>query len=145
METLVPKRVQEVLTRFFPARHDDYECGYVEELRELNDFGITTDRQLVDLLQKRAAEAMGIDRSPMNDYDIHLYSDDLGKEFVARRLREGFWFSYPALLRIALELEYGDRYVEYANRRDGVGQLDAASAVGQNAQAGNSEIAKTAQ
>ncbi len=42
------------------------------------------------------------------------------EEFVAKRLREGFWFSYPALLRIALELEYGKSYEEYADKRDGI-------------------------
>ena len=120
MHTLTPSLVHEVLKRFFPAKSDDFACEYVEELRELNAFGIATDEQLTSLLQKRAEEVMEIDRSPVSESDIRMHSEDSGEEFVANRLREGFWFSYPALLRIALELEYGKSYEEYANKRDGV-------------------------
>jgi hypothetical protein len=120
MHTLTPSLVHEVLKRFFPAKNDDFACEYVEELRELNDFGIATEEQLTSLLQKRAEEVMEIDRSPMSEADIRMHSEDSGEEFVANRLREGFWFSYPALLRIALELEYGKAYEEYANKRDDV-------------------------
>jgi len=120
MTTLTPKLVHEVLKRFFPAKNDDFECEYSEELRELNDFGIHTEGQLVDLLQKKVAAVMEIDRSPMTESDIRMHSEDEGAESVARRLREGFWFSYPALLRIALELEFGKAYEAYAAKRDGV-------------------------
>src|SRR6185436_9529874 len=105
---LTPKAVHEALKQFFPAKNDDYACGYEEELQELNDFGITTEDQLLDLLQKRADEVIEIDRSPMSEGDIQMHSDADGAEVVGNKLREGFWFSYPALLRIALELEYGD-------------------------------------
>jgi hypothetical protein len=120
MHALTPKSVHRVLKRFFPAKNDNFECSYVEELGELNDFRIATEEQLVGLLQKRAEEVMEIDRSPMNEGEIRMHSDGEGEEPVAKRLREGFWFSFPALLRIALELEYGKSYKEYADKRDGV-------------------------
>jgi hypothetical protein len=120
MHALTPKSVHEALKRFFPAMNDDFRCDYDEELGELNDFGIATEEQLVDLLQKRAGEVMEIDRSPMDECDIRMHSEAEGEESVAKRLREGFWFSYPALLRIALELEYGKSYKEYADKRDGI-------------------------
>jgi len=120
MHPLTPKLVYKVLKRFFPAKNDSFECGYEEELRELNDFGIKTETQLVDLLQKRVEEVMEIDRSPMTEFDIRMHSEAEGAESVARRLREGFWFSYPGLLRITLELEFGKAYEEYADKRDGV-------------------------
>lgn len=121
MHSLTPNSVHEVLKRFFPAKNDNFECDYAEELRELNDFGIYTEEQLVGLLHKRMEEVMEIDRSPMNECDIRMHCDAEGEESVAKRLREGFWFSYPALLRIALELEFGTSYKEYADKRDGVG------------------------
>ena len=120
MRALTPKLVHEVLQRFFPAQNDNFECGYLEELGELKDFGIATDEQLVSLLQKRADEVIEIDRSPMSDFDIRASIEDEGEEAVQKRLRAGFWFSFPALLRIALELEFGKAYEEYANKRDGV-------------------------
>ena len=92
----------------------------MEELRELNDFGIATEAQLVGLLQKRAEDVMNIDRSPMDEFDIRVSIEAEGEDAVEKRLRAGFWFSFPALLRIALELEYGKAYEEYANKRDRV-------------------------
>lgn len=120
MRTLTPVLVHEVLKRFFPAQNDNFECAYEEELRELNAFGIGTEEQLVGLLEKRAQEVMEIDLSPMSDFDIRASIEDEGEEAVNRRLLAGFWFSFPALLRIALELEFGKAYEEYANKRDGV-------------------------
>ncbi len=112
--------VHAVLKRFFPARNDDFACDYAEELQELLDFQIRTEERFVDLLRRRAVEVMEINRSPMDDYHVRLYAQDLGEDYVAKRLREGFWFSYPALLRMALELEFGDAYRSYAEKRDGV-------------------------
>jgi hypothetical protein len=118
--SLTPKLVHEVLKRFFPVKNDNVQCNYAEELGELNDFGVETEDQLAALLQKRAEEVMEIDRSPMTEFDIRMHAEAAGAESVAKRLREGFWFSYPGLLRIALELEYGQAYEDYAAKRDGV-------------------------
>lgn len=120
MRALTAKAVYDALKQFFPTKNDDFECGYEAELQELKDFGITTGAQLLALLKKRADQVMEIDRSPMNESEIQMHSADKGEAFVATRLRKGFWFSYPALLRITLELEFGKSYEEYANRRDGV-------------------------
>jgi hypothetical protein len=120
MTSLTPEAVHKALRRFFPEKNDDFPSNYVEELAELRTFGITTEKQLDEMLHRRAEEIMEIDRSPMSKSDIRMHSGDSGEEFVAKRFREGFWFSYPALLRIALELEFGKSYEEYAERRDGI-------------------------
>lgn len=142
MPALTSETVHKTLKQFFPAKNDDFECAYVEELKELNDFGITTEEQLFDLLQKRTDEVMEIDRSPMADYEIKMHSDDVGEEFVGNRLRKGFWFSYPALLRIVLELEYGKSYQEYAARRDGLAEPGVAPIDSPATAAGNSGVTK---
>ena len=138
MTALTPDGVHAILKRFLPAQNDDFECDYVEELHELADFRITTEEQLADLLQKRAGEVMEIDRSPMDDFHVRLYSQDLGEQFVANRLRNGFWFSYPALLRIALELEFGESYKNYAEKRDGIAEHNGCTEPGDGASVSNS-------
>jgi hypothetical protein len=62
----------------------------------------------------------------MSESDIRMHTEESGEEFVARRMREGFWFSYPALLRIALELEFGKAYEEHAEKRDRIVEPDGA-------------------
>ncbi len=118
MSLLTPEVVHRTLKRFFPAKNDDYPSNYVEELAELRAFGIATEEQLEELLHRKADEVMEIDRSPMSESDIRMHSESSGEEFVAIRLRDGFWFSYPGLLRIALELEFGSSYEAYTERRD---------------------------
>ena len=120
MTILTPEAVHRTLKRFFPAKSRSTASDYAEELAELRDFGCATEEELDELLRRRAHEVMEIDRSPMDEEQIQLYAADLGKEFVAHRLQADYWFSYPGLLRIALELEFGPSYEAYANRRDGL-------------------------
>jgi len=122
MTSLTPEAVHRALGRFFPAKNDDFRSDYVEELAELRAFGIATEEQLDELLHRRADEVMEIDCSPMSESDIRMHSEESGEESVAKRLRDGFWFSYPALLRIALELEFGKAYEKYADKRDGIAE-----------------------
>ena len=35
-------------------------------------------------------------------------------------MRRNYWFAYPAILRLALELEFGEEYDKYANERDSI-------------------------
>lgn len=140
MTTLTPEAVHTTLKRFFPAKNDDFASDYAEELAELRDFGIATKEQLADLLHRRADEVMEIDRSPMEDEQLQLYATDFGRAFVTYRLQEGFWFSYPALLRIALELEFGTPYEAYASRRDRIVEPVAAPNGGPATPADNSGV-----
>ena len=126
MKSLTPEAIHKALSRFFPEKNDDFPSDYIEELGEPRAFGITTEEQLCEMLHRMAEQVMEIDRSPMSESDIRLHSEDSGEAFVAKRLREGFWFSYPALLRIALELEFGKSYEEFAERRDGIVEPGAA-------------------
>lgn len=121
MSQLTTRSIHEILSEYFPNTNDDFPSPYTEELSELNQFGISTAKQLRDLLSKWSAKIMEIDASPMSQQDIALAKADLGDRFVTKRLESGYWFSYPALLRIALELEFGDEYRKYSDKRDGVG------------------------
>jgi hypothetical protein len=120
MSQLTPQSIHAILSECFPRRNDDFPSSYVEELSELNRFGISTAKQLRELLSKWSAKIMEIDASPMSQQDIALCKEDLGDEFVTKRLESGYWFAYPALLRLALELEFGEEYIKYSEKRDGM-------------------------
>jgi hypothetical protein len=120
MSQLTPQNVHAILSEYFPEKNDDFPSPYAEELSELNRFRISTAKQLRELLSKWSAKIMEIDTSPMSQQDIALARVDLGDEFVTKRLESGYWFAYPALLRLALELEFGEEYKEYSDKRDGV-------------------------
>jgi hypothetical protein len=112
--------VYAVLQSVFPAQNDYTQDDYHEELQELRDFNIHTRDKLWKLLQKHREQVLAIDREPLDDEHIRWYSEDLGEEFVHHAMEHGYWFAYPGLLRIALELEFGEAYQAYAKVRDGL-------------------------
>jgi hypothetical protein len=120
MAKLTPETLHSILAEYLPRKNDDFPSTYLEEVSELEEFGITTEIKLRELLKRRCREALEIDASPMSERDIALHKEHSGEEFVAKRLKEGYWFSYPGLLRIILELEYGEAYQRFSEKRDGL-------------------------
>lgn len=121
MSTLTPESLHSILREFFPAKNDFGDSGFSEEVEELRDFGIISEDPLVALQDKRSREVIEIDQSPMSKQDIRRAGYFFGKEDVTVRLREKRWFTFSGLLRIAMELEFGDSYRLYAENRDGIG------------------------
>lgn len=118
MRTLTKEEVYSALRETFPKQNDFSETDYSEELRELFDFGIYTRAKLQSLINKHLKTVLEIDSSEMDEFHIKAYSDELGKEYVEDRVKNRYWFAYPGLLRIVMELEFGDKYIKYANKRD---------------------------
>ena len=117
-EALVYKNLRSL----FPKVNDyaSSDSGYSEELNELRDFGITKNKQLRLLLKKHRKQIITIDRSPIDIYHQRMYLEEMGAEKFNNHIRKNYWFAYSGLLRIALELEFGDKYEQYANERDGI-------------------------
>lgn len=89
-------------------------------MQELLIFGIRSERDLHSLLERHFDKILQIDASPMDEWHQKYYSCELGEEVVDERSSKGFWFAFPALLRLALELEFGGKYEEFVKKRDGV-------------------------
>jgi hypothetical protein len=114
--------VYKLLCDLFPKVNDFYksETGYTEELNELNVFGILTVKDLRLLLKRHRKMILEIDKSPIDSYHQEIYKEEMGAAVFNNFMRKRFWFAYPGLLRLALELEFGAKYEEFANARDGI-------------------------
>jgi hypothetical protein len=110
------------LKKLFPKVNDYFpsETGYTEELTELNHFGIHTVKDLRLLVKKHRRRILEIDRSPIDGYHKKMYREELGAEAFNDFMKKRYWFAFPALLRLALELEFGKEYEEFASARDGI-------------------------
>lgn len=117
---LTPLDVYEVLKQTLPEQNDFFVTNYEEETQELLDFGISSRIQLLDLISKHKDTALSIDKEPLDNFHVQAYSKEYGKGYVNERVEKEFWFAYPALLRIILELEFGDSYRTYSDKRDGI-------------------------
>jgi hypothetical protein len=121
VDNLTQDDIYEILQQTLPKQNDFSETNYSEELQELIFFGINTKIALLDMVVKHRETVLQIDAEPLDEYHIKWYSDDYGKDYVQDRIKNKFWFAYPGLLRIILELEFGDKYIKYADKRDKIG------------------------
>ncbi len=110
-----------ILKSTFPVRNDFYPCSYTEELVELLHFGIDSKEKLSELVSKHKEILLEEDAMvELEGITYDFFCDEMGKDVVNRHIEEGFWYSYPALLRLSLEKEFGESYDEYAYSRDGL-------------------------
>ena len=115
---LTAEEIYEVLCLTLPAQNDFFVSDYYEELNELYEFGILTKDQLLDLVNKHRERVLAIDSEPLDEFHINQYRSEYGDKFVEERIVNGYWFAFPALLRVILELEFGSSYIEFSKRRD---------------------------
>lgn len=118
LNKLTTEDIYSILLQTLPEQNDFYKNDYCEELEELLYFGIDTKISLLDLIVKHRETLLGIDAEELDEFHIKYYKEEYGEDYVNNRIKNKFWFSYNALLRIALELEFGEKYVEYSNHRD---------------------------
>jgi hypothetical protein len=60
------------------------------------------------LMKKHRRRLLEIDASPMDSWHVCYYTRELGEVVMRDHLRRRYWFAYPALVRIATELDYGE-------------------------------------
>ena len=107
-----------VLKKSLPRRNDFYACSYAEEFEELEHFGVDTPEALEALMAKHHDAIMAEDRAEIDENTEQYYFDELGKGVVEERVAAGYWFSYPALLRMALYKEFGQAYLDYTDPQE---------------------------
>ena len=106
-----------------PERNNFYPCSYREEYEELLEFGIDSIEKLKNLLNSHFDAIMKLDSEvEVDDTTFDYFCEELGKKVVEERLENRYWYSWPALIRLALEEEFGEKYVEYAFNRDGISE-----------------------
>lgn len=108
-----------LMRSLFPKQNDCASLAdLAETIDELTTFSITTRRELRLLLKRHRQTLLDIDKTPLDAKHQKLYREDLGDDVYYDLIRRQCWFCYPALVRLALELEFGDRYETFAEQRD---------------------------
>ncbi len=110
-----------VMRSLFPKKNDCASLSELEEVvSELKYFSLTTQLQVRLFLKKYRRKLLDIDKEPLDRYHQTLYREDLGDKEYLDAIRRQYWFCYPALIRTALEIEFGDAYGQFARKRDGM-------------------------
>jgi len=110
-ESLTPALLWSLMRKIFPKKNDYGEVSFEELLHELARFNIRTRGQFVAFMTHYRKRLMRIDNEPLDAWHERYYRSELGDQFVSDAVRRQYWFAYPALIRIALELKFGDEAI----------------------------------
>ncbi len=111
---LIADGVHKIMRRLFPKKNDFGDASFDELVSELARLGVHEHGQFELLMKRHRRRLLEIDASPMDAWHVRYYSRELGEAVMRDHLRRNYWFAYPALARIAIELEYGEDVVEAA-------------------------------
>ncbi len=117
---LTANKVYSTMLTLFPSQNDFSQSDYEEELNELFDFGVDTVEKFNNLMTRHRTMLLKIDGEPLDDQHLKWYREDKSIDNLELKIENGFWFSFQGLIRIGLELEFGEKYILYANKRDGL-------------------------
>lgn len=116
-QTLDEKTLAAALRRLFPNKNNYCPVNYPELLSELALFGVRNRGQLRRLVLRNIREAVRVDREPLDAMNARIYRNDLGDDLFLFLERRQIFFGWEGLVRVILELEFGDRYREFSERR----------------------------
>jgi hypothetical protein len=105
--------IHKLMSHIFPKKNDYGTASFDELVPELAHFGITTVGKFRNLMTKHRRKLLAIDRDPLQPWEIRHMSESFGELFVKDAVRRQYWFAYPALVRTAVELEFGERTAVY--------------------------------
>jgi hypothetical protein len=100
--------IHKIMARIFPRKNDYGDASFDELVPELAQFGICTTGKFRRMMTKHRKTLLRIDRDPLAPWEERHFAEDHGASFVKDAVRRQFWFAYPALVRTAAELEFGE-------------------------------------
>lgn len=111
--------LQKTMRSLFPKKNDfASKAELAEVVEELKEFAILTKLQVRLFLKKYRHQLLEIDKQPLDAIHQQIYREMNGDAEYLDSIRRQYWFAYPALIRTAMEIEFGDSYEEHARKRD---------------------------
>jgi hypothetical protein len=107
-QPLSGEAIHGAMRRIFPKRNDYGDASFDELVPELARFGITTVGNFRSLMTHHRRELLRIDRDRLQPWEEKHFAESFGTDFVKEAVRRQYWFAYPALVRTAAELEFGE-------------------------------------
>ena len=110
---LTGEAIHRVMSRLFPKKNDYGEASFDELVPELARFGVTSVGDLKRLMTRHRRTLLRFDRSRLSVWDRRNAVEEYGEVFVTDTIRRQYWFAYPALVRTAVEFEFGEAAAIY--------------------------------
>jgi len=104
------------LGKLIPRANQFGEVAYGELLADLAAFGVTTRAQLRRIFLRHRLRLRQIDREPFDTLNAKIQRKELGDVRFRELQRRQIFFNTAGLVRLALELEHGERFEDYMAR-----------------------------
>jgi len=105
---LTGELIHRAMSRIFPRKNDYGEGSFEELVADLEALGIRCVGDFKRLMTHYRSALLRVDRSPLSRFERLMAIKDLGREFVSDTVRRQYWFAYPALVRKAIEMHFGE-------------------------------------
>jgi hypothetical protein len=110
---LTGEAIHRVMSRVFPKKNDYGDASFDELVQELARFGIVSVGEFKRLMTKHRRALLQLDRSRLLAWERQDATKEYGRTFVTDAMRRQYWFAYPALVRNAVEFEFGEVATAY--------------------------------
>lgn len=107
-EALDGALIHRVMARLFPRRNDYGHASFDALVPELARFGITNRGSLLRMLKRHRKALLRIDRQRLSPEEQRFLGREFGQDFIKDAVRRQYFFALPALVRTAVELEFGE-------------------------------------
>ena len=107
-KTLTGEAIHQLMSRLFPKRNDYGTTSFDELVPELARLGIVSAGEFKRLMTRHRRTLLRLDRSRLSAGELHNTISEYGKAFVTDAVRRQYWFAYPALVRTAVEIQFGE-------------------------------------
>ncbi len=110
------KILESDLIRLIPRANQFGDVAYGELLNDLCAFGVTTRAHLRRVLLRHRLKLRRIDREPFDPINARIQRKELGDVRFRDLQRRQIFFHSAGLVRLALELEHGEKFEEYMSK-----------------------------
>lgn len=119
-QPLTGELIHRIMGRLFPKRNDYGSAGpegaamFAELVPELARFGITTRGKFQALMTHYRRKLLRVDRDPFSPWERRMFAEERGEAVMRDAERRQYWFAYPALVRIAAQMRFGEAAAVWA-------------------------------
>ena len=109
---LTSELIHDIMKDNFSENNDYMNSDFSEKVELLAKFGIKTIEGFKILIRENRLKIIEHDKNYISD-KIELYRKLEGDDFVNERISKGYFFSYQALINVALEIQFPNDYALY--------------------------------
>ena len=113
--------LHKIMRSLFPKRND---YALMEELKEvvseLNTFGIKTKKEVRLFVKKYRRYILNGEKESLDAFHRNYFCEMYGSPEYDDCIRRQYWYAYPGMIRVIMEIEFGEEYEHFSNQRDGI-------------------------